>query len=35
MDPESVLTLVERPEVAGLAAEVRGRLERVRNALAA
>ena len=34
MDPAAVLTLVERPEVAGLAAEVRGKLERVREALA-
>jgi uncharacterized protein (DUF302 family) len=33
MDPKAVLTLVERPEVGGLAAEVRSRLERVRDAL--
>ena len=33
MVPKAVLTLVERPEVGGLAAEVRSRLERVRDAL--
>lgn len=33
MDPEAVMTLVDRPEVAELAKEVRGRLERVRAAL--
>ena len=33
MDPEAVLQLVEKPEVAALAREVRGRLERVRAAL--
>ena len=33
MDPAAVLALVERPEVAGLAVEVRARLERVRDAL--
>ena len=33
MDPKAVLTLVERPEVGGLAAEERSRLERVRDAL--
>ena len=33
MDPKAVLTLVDRPEVGGLAAEVRSRLERVRDAL--
>jgi len=27
MDPDAVLTLVERPEVAALAGEVRARLE--------
>ena len=35
MDPEAVLQLVDRPEVAEIASEVRGRLERVRNALTA
>ncbi len=35
MDPEAVLELVDRPEIAELAAEVRQRLERVRDALAA
>jgi len=35
MDPKAVLKLVERPEIAELAAEVRQRLERVRDALAA
>ena len=29
MDPQSVLQLVERPEIEGIAAEVRQRLERV------
>ena len=29
MDPRAVLQLVERPEIAGLAAGVRERLERV------
>ena len=33
MDPGAVLTLVDRPEIGGLAAEVRGRLERVMAAL--
>ena len=31
MDPESVLTLVERDGIAAVAAEVRGRLQRVRD----
>jgi len=35
MDPEAVLQLVGRPEIAELAAEVRGRLERVAEAIAA
>jgi len=35
MDPKAVLELVDRPEIAELAAEVRRRLERVRDALAA
>jgi uncharacterized protein (DUF302 family) len=35
MDPEAVLQLVDRPEVAEIASEVRGRLERVRDALTA
>ncbi|HHQ42426.1 MAG TPA: DUF302 domain-containing protein [Chromatiales bacterium] len=35
MDPNAVLKLVDRPEIAELAAEVRQRLERVRDALAA
>ncbi|WP_295391453.1 DUF302 domain-containing protein [uncultured Thiodictyon sp.] len=35
MDPEAVLKLVDKPEVALLAAEVKGRLERVRDALMA
>lgn len=35
MDPEAVLQLVDRPEVALLAAEVRGRLNRVRDAVQA
>ena len=35
MDPEAVLQLVDRPEVAHLAAEVRGRLDRVRDAISA
>ena len=34
MDPKAVLQLVERPEVAELAATVRAKLERVRDALA-
>ncbi len=34
MDPEAVLTLVNRPEVKELAAEVRARLLRVRDAVA-
>ena len=34
MDPEAVLKLVDNPEVAELAREVRERLERVKNALA-
>lgn len=33
MDPAAVLGLVEKDGVAGLAGEVRGRLERVRDAL--
>ena len=33
MDPEAVLTLVDRDDVAALAKEVRGRLERVAAAL--
>ena len=33
MDPKAVLSLVDRPEVEGLAAEVRARLQRVRDAL--
>lgn len=33
MNPEAVLGLVEKPGVEALAAEVRGRLERVRDAL--
>ncbi len=33
MDPVAVLQLVEREEIAQLAREVRGRLERVRDAL--
>lgn len=35
MDPEAVLALVDKPGVDELAAEVRGRLERVRDSLAA
>jgi hypothetical protein len=35
MDPEAVLQLVDRPEVAEIAAEVKGRMERVRDALVA
>jgi len=35
MDPAAVLSLVEKEGVAALAAEVRGRLERVRDALQA
>jgi uncharacterized protein (DUF302 family) len=34
MDPASVLGLVQRPELEKLGAEVRGRLEQVRDALA-
>jgi uncharacterized protein (DUF302 family) len=34
MDPEEVLELVEQPGIAELAAEVRGRLLRVRDSLA-
>lgn len=33
MDPSAVLTLVDKKEVKELAAEVRGKLERVRDAL--
>lgn len=33
MDPEAVLTLVDRADIAELATEVRARLERVRSAL--
>ncbi|MGB5735030.1 MAG: DUF302 domain-containing protein [Thiohalocapsa sp.] len=33
MDPEAVLELVDRPEVAEIASEVRQRMERVRDAL--
>lgn len=33
MDPEAVLSLVSKPQVKPLAREVRGRLERVRDAL--
>ena len=33
MDPAAVLTLVDRPEIGGLAQEVRSRLERVMAAL--
>lgn len=33
MDPQAVLQLVERPEIEGIATEVRKRLERVLNAL--
>lgn len=35
MDPAAVLKLVERPGIADLAQEVKGRLERVRDSLAA
>lgn len=35
MDPAAVLGLVQRPELAQLGAEVRGRLERARDALQA
>jgi uncharacterized protein (DUF302 family) len=35
MDPEAVLQLVDKPGVAELAAQVRGRLDRVRDAVAA
>jgi len=34
MDPAAVLALVERPDIEGLAGEVRARLERVRDAVA-
>ena len=34
MDPSAVLSLVDNSEVASLAAEVRGRLEKVRDAIA-
>jgi uncharacterized protein (DUF302 family) len=34
MDPQAVLQLVDKPEIAELASEVRGRLERVRDVLA-
>jgi len=33
MDPSAVLGLVDNPDVASLAAEVRGRLEKVKNSL--
>ena len=33
MDPESVLSLVDHPDVGGLAAEVKSRLQRVRDAI--
>ena len=33
MDPDAVLQLVERPQVAAIAAEVRSRLQRVMSAL--
>ncbi len=33
MDPQAVLQLVERPEIEGIATEVRKRLERVLNAV--
>ena len=33
MDPAAVLTLVDRPEVGELAAQVKEKLERVRDAL--
>ncbi len=35
MDPQTVLQLVDKPEIAELAAEVRGRLDRVRDVLTA
>ena len=35
MDPESVLSLVPRDDIAGLAKEVKSRLERVRDAVSA
>lgn len=35
MDPSAVLALVDNPGVATLAAEVRGRLEKVRDSIAA
>ena len=35
MDPDAVLSLVDRPQVHALASEVRARLERVRASLAA
>ena len=34
MDPSAVLALVDNPDVGALAAEVRGRLEKVRDAIA-
>jgi len=33
MDPGAVLQLVDRPEIATLAGEVRAKLERVRDAI--
>jgi hypothetical protein len=33
MDPAAVLKLVERPEIEGLASEVRARLQRVAEAV--
>jgi uncharacterized protein (DUF302 family) len=35
LDPEAVLQLVDRPEVAEIAAEVKGRMERIRDAITA
>ncbi len=35
MDPQAVLGLIDRDDIAELGAEVRGRLERVRDAVAA
>lgn len=35
MDPGAVLSLVDRPGIDALASEVKGRLERVRDSLAA
>ncbi len=35
MDPEAVLQLVDRPEVAEIAAEIKGRMERIRDAITA